>query len=146
MKKLNHISPLMGFFSGMVLGIVFLGIVSFTAAPGTGTGITSISMEQAKALIGRYLADAAPTNDVIKGFTIDKAQVEAMNALTRENPALTGFRIYLGRNENNLVRGIVVGMDSQGKEVLNGTIYNTDSKTISPCPPACETSSPLFQP
>jgi hypothetical protein len=146
MKIYKYVTPALGFVSGLVLGVLFLGIVSFTSAPASGPGITAVSLEQAKALIARYLTDAKPSEEVIKGFTIDKTQVEAMNALSRENASLTGFRIYLGRNENNLIRGIVVGMDSQGRELLNGTIYNTDSKTISPCPPACETNSPLTQP
>ncbi len=144
MKKHRYTAPVAGFLAGMIAGLGFLGIVSFTAAPGGGNA--PISPEQARSYIANYAAGATPSGEIIKGFTVDRSQFEAMSSLSRENGALSGFRIYLGKDESNQLRGIVVGMDSQGKDVVNGTIYNTDARSVSPCPPVCESTSPLTQP
>ncbi|HNY01610.1 MAG TPA: hypothetical protein PKG48_03430 [Bacteroidales bacterium] len=143
MKKHIYISPVSGFLAGMILGLGFLGLVSFTAAPGGGATVTA---EQARSYIANYAAGATSAGEVIKGFTIDRSQFEAMSSLSKENGALAGFRIYLGRDESSRLRGIVVGMDGQGRDVVNGSIFNTDAKSVSPCPPACEITSPLTQP
>jgi hypothetical protein len=144
MKHYKFLYPISGFFAGIFVSLVFIGLVSFSPPGSSGTGIFPVSAETARSYISRYFSAAAPVNSVVRGFNIDRTQLDAMNAIIKENPALTGFRIYLGRNNNNVVQGIVVGVDGQGKDAVNNTIFGTDSKTVSPCPPACETSSPLI--
>ena len=143
MATRKYLYPSLGFGAGMVFGILILGLMSFNSPPG-GTGISPVSVEIARGYISKYVSGATRSNEIIKGFTIDKTQVDAMNALLRENPALTGFRIYLGKTADNIAKGIVVGVDAEGKDAVNNTIYGTDSKSVSPCPPACETTSPLI--
>lgn len=145
MKSRKYFFPLMGFVAGVLAGLSIFGLFAFASAPAgpAGSGIVAISKTQAQAYVSNYLSKALPTNAVIKGFTIDKQQVEAMNNIARENPALTGFRIYMGKDNNSAMVGIVVGVDNTGQESLTNTIYSTDSKTLSPCPPICDTQSPI---
>ena len=70
-------------------------------------------------------------------------QLVAMNSLAKENSALTGFRIYYGKDNNARKIGIVVGVDNMGKDAVKNTIFNTDAPVSSPCPPICDTSSPI---
>ena len=90
------------------------------------------------------MTGAAPFNQVIKGFTVDKPQLDAMNSIAKENQDLTGFRIYFGKDNNGKKIGIVVGVDSSGKDALKNTIFSTDSPISSPCPPICDVSSPII--
>lgn len=132
------------FFSGLLAGITVLGLMSFSPAP--GTGVVPLNQTAARSYIAGFVAGAAPSNTIIKGFTIDKSQLEAMNLLNRENQALSGFRIYLGKNESGKLLGIVVGIDSQGKDAVNNSIFGTDAKSVSPCPPACDAAGGLANP
>ncbi|MDP1621253.1 MAG: hypothetical protein Q8M08_02830 [Bacteroidales bacterium] len=146
MKTKKLFFTVIGFISGMVIGISMIGLYSFTSGPAASAptgGIVPITAAEANAFVRNYQADAAPLNKVIKGFTIDKEQLDAMNSIIKENPALTGFRIYLGKNIDARTIGIVVGVDNTGKDAFKNTIFNTDSKNLSPCPPICDVSSPI---
>jgi tricorn protease-like protein len=76
---------------------------------------------------------------------VDKAQLDAMNNLFKENPTLSGFRIYFGKDNDAKKVGIVIGVDASGKDMLKSTIFSTDSPVSSPCPPICDSSSPIIQ-
>lgn len=140
MKKNRYFFPVLGFFGGMIAGIALIGLWSFTPA---ATGMVSISVTEAKTYLNNYLTDAAPVNGVIKGFTIDKEQFDAMSAIAKGNAGISGFRVYMGKDNSSRKIGIVVGIDELGKEAVTGTIYGTDSKSLSPCPPICDVNSPI---
>jgi hypothetical protein len=105
--------------------------------------LVPISAADAHACLTRYTANAVSFNQVIKGFTLDKSQIEAMNSISKENPNLSGFRIYMGVDKSSRKIGIVVGVDNTGKDAVKNTIYTTDLKNLSPCPPICDASSPI---
>lgn len=145
--KTNKYFPIsLGFLTGSVFGISLFAILSFTNAPGNpapGPGVNAITAEAAHAYFNNYMTDAVPFDQVLKGFTIDKAQLEAMNNISKENPDLTGFRLYMGRDKDARNIGIVVGVDNTGRDAVRNTIYGTDSKQLSPCPPICDVASPI---
>jgi hypothetical protein len=142
--KNNKILLVTSFITGLVFGISVLGLLSFSSAP--ASGLSPLNQETARAFIASYAADAAPSNAIVKGFTIDRVQLDAMNALIRENSSLAGFRIYLGKNASDRKLGIVVGVDAQGRDALNNTIFGTDASSVSPCPPVCDAANVLTRP
>jgi hypothetical protein len=142
MKTNKYFLSVLGFFAGIIAGVSFLGLLSFSGGPGAGGGLVPITASEAKGYIGNYKADAV-VNTVVTGFTIDRGQLEAMNAIARENPELAGFRVYMGKDNTSRRLGIVVGVDKAGKDAVNGTVYNTDAGSLSPCPPVCDVSSPI---
>ena len=145
MKTQKFFYPVLGFLTGIVFSFSMVGLLAFTNGPATPapTGPIPITSSTAHSYVINYLSDATSVNLVIKGFTIDLAQLEAMNSIAKENPALTGFRIYYGKDSNAKKVGIVVGVDNTGKDAVKNTIFNTDSPVSSPCPPICDTSSPI---
>ena len=118
-------------------------IVNIPGSSETGAGVTPITPSEARNYFKNYLSVAQKSAEVIKGFTIDLSQLEAMNNLIKENPGLSGFRIYLGRDDTSKKVGIVLGVDKDGKDAVTSTIYNTDSLNLSPCPPICDVNSPI---
>jgi hypothetical protein len=146
MKTNKTFFTVLGFLTGMVFGVSIVGLLAFTNAQ-TSTapagGLVPISAADAHACLTRYSANAVSFNQVIKGFTLDKSQIEAMNSISRENPDLSGFRIYMGVDKSSRKIGIVVGVDNTGKDAVKNTIYTTDLKNLSPCPPICDASSPI---
>ena len=147
MKKNNLFLTAIGFLSGIVLTISVMGLLAFSSEPvppGSGTGIIPITAAVANTYFKNYMAGATSVNQVIKGFTLDKKQLEAMNNIARENPALPGFRIYMGRNNSAQQISIVVGVSSDGRDATTNTIYYTDSQT-NPCPPVCDAISPIIK-
>ena len=133
------------FLTGLVLGISIMGVLAFTSGPGApapGTGTNPVSPTDANLYFKNYLAGAASFNQVIKGFTIDKTQLNAMNSIAAENSNLTGFRIYMGKDNKSLNIAIIVGVNSNGKDAVNNTIYKTDTQT-NLCPPVCDAGSQI---
>jgi hypothetical protein len=146
MKANKYFFPVMGFFSGVVIGMSMIALFAFTSSPSSsapGSSISAITADVAHSLLVKYLADAPPANMVIKGFTIDKSQLDAMNLISKENAELAGFRIYLGKDAAARKVGIVVGVDNLGNDAVKNTIYSTDLQRTSPCPPICDVSSPI---
>jgi hypothetical protein len=147
MKTNKYIFTALGFATGLVSGISIIALLSFANAPVTpppAGGNVPVSAAVAHTYLTNYLSGAASFNQVIKGFTVDKAQLDAMNSIARENSLLTGFRIYLGKDNNSKKIGIVVGVDNTGKDAVKNTIFNTDSQNLSPCPPVCDVTSPII--
>jgi hypothetical protein len=148
MKAKKYFLTATGFFAGMIAGVSLIGLVAFSGGPSAsapGSGVASITLDVARSYFAKYMADAAPLNAPVKGFTIDKAQLDAMNLLIKENADLAGFRIYMGKDNTAKKIGIVVGVDAAGKDATKNTIYGTDSQQMSPCPLICDVTSPITQ-
>jgi hypothetical protein len=146
MKTSKYLLTAVGFLTGMVFGISIIGLLAFTNGPSTpapGGGIIPVTAATAKTYVSNYSAGAVPVNQVVKGFTIDKAQLDAMNSIAKENAELTGFRIYLGKDNSSRKVGIVVGVDKLGNDATKNSIFSTDGQQVSPCPPICDVSSPI---
>jgi hypothetical protein len=147
MKTNKYIFTIAGFLTGMVFGVSVIGLLAFTNGPSSSApsgGITAITPALANSYVGNYLSRAVSLNQVVKGFTIDKVQLDAMNNIARENTDLTGFRIYLGKDNNANNLGIVVGVDNMGMDAVKNSIFVTASQRLSPCPPICDVSSPII--
>ncbi len=80
----------------------------------------------------------------IKGYNIDKTQREAMKLIDKNNSNLIGFRIYIGKDFTSKQIAIVVGVNNEGKDVVDATLYNTQSNIGNPCPPVCDSESPII--
>jgi hypothetical protein len=145
MKSNKYFFPGLGFAAGILFGFAIIALYSFTSGPASAGGgaIVPISAADAKTYVSNYMSDATAVNDIIKGFTIARGQLDAMNAIAKENPGVAGFRVYLGKDNEARNVGIVIGIDGQGKDALNGKVYNTDAGSLSPCPPVCDVSSPI---
>ncbi len=147
MKKSKYYLTGIGFFIGTLFGIMAMVLVSFTKDIrnlGTRDGIISITATQANNYCKNYMSKSEPLNQVVKGFTVDKAQLSAMNTIAAENSSLTGFRIYMGKDNNNAKIGIVVGTDGNGRDAVSNSIFNTDSPSSGPCPTICDNNSPII--
>ena len=146
MKTNKYFFSAMGFLTGTLFGISIILFLSFSnapsgAAPAAQNG--AISTTVAHDYFNGYLLGAVPYTQVIKGFTIDKSQLTAMNSILGENSALTGFRIYFGKDNSGNKVGIVVGVDNSGRDAVKNSIYGTSAANLSPCPPICDVASPI---
>ena len=145
--KTNKISFIAsGFIAGIIVGISMVGMFAFTNGPGAAapaTGVTPVSAAVANTFFKNYMTGATPLNQVVKGFTLDKSQLDAMNLIIQENSALAGFRVYLGVDNNARKIAIVVGVDGSGKDAVANTIYSTVSMATNPCPPVCDGASAI---
>jgi hypothetical protein len=133
--------PVLTFMSGMFAGALLLGILSFSS-PNPPMDI--ITAADAHAYYLNYMGRALPYNNVIKGYVIDIEQYNAMGQIIKDNPQLAGFRIYNGIDNNSTNLGIVVGVTSQGLDYISGKIYKTVARSVGPCPPVCDNSSPII--
>jgi hypothetical protein len=145
MKRNKYFFTAAGFITGIISGISVMAILAFSSPGTTGTGINPITAAEANNYVKSYAAGATPVNQVVKGFMIDRLQLEAMNSLARENNSLAGFRIYLGKDRNARKVSIVVGVDNNGLDAATNTIYNTESPGSGHCPPVCDNTSPIIR-
>ena len=147
MKTSRYFPTALGFVTGTVFGLTVFFLLSFTrVAPSTPPDSSSgaISAAVAHSYFSNYMSGAVATSGVIKGFAVDKSQVDAINSLSAETPGLTAFRIYFGKDNNGAKIGIVVGVDNLGNDLVKNSIYGTPAQKISPCPPICDVSSPII--
>jgi hypothetical protein len=143
MKKSSFAIVMAAFVSGIILGASAIAWFSFTVANPSAAavqGVSKISVQDARSSFNRYFQAATPLNVVLKGFNINKEQLDALNRLSTENPALTGFRVYMGIDSFSAAVGIVVGVDNLGKDNTN-SIYRTSAGSSGPCPTICDQSS-----
>jgi hypothetical protein len=144
MKKNQFTILAVTFISGIIIGVFAVGLYSFTYADPAalpGSTISKISVKDANTLFRAYYDKAAPVNAVVKGFSLTKEHLAALNYLSSENSALAGFRIYMG-NDNTGNVGIVVGLNSAGSDVTT-SIYRVAAGSSGPCPTVCDASSQI---
>jgi len=135
-----------GFAAGLILGIIVTAMVAFTNNPaGPASGTTPVSLTTANTYIKNYMNGATVYNQVMKGYAIDRSQLDAMNSILSENAALTGFRMYKAKDNNGQKIIVVVGVTSTGKDAVGNTMYTTQSVINDPCPPVCDMSSTIIQ-
>jgi hypothetical protein len=146
MKANKYFFSVAGFLAGIGSGLAIMGLLAFSNHPGSsasGGGMTPVSAAEANSYYKNYMAGASPMNQVVKGFTIDRIQLDAMNAIAQENSGLAGFRIYMGVDAGGRRTAIVVGVESSGRDAVGNSIFNTDAPNSNPCPPVCDNSSPI---
>lgn len=139
----------LGFLTGGAAVLSLLALLSFSVVSGSPAGaapggdFVPVPAATAGVYVKNYVAGAVPVEAPVKGFTIDKAQYNAMMALDRENAALAGFRIYLGKNGEGRPVAIVVGVEGSGLDAVKNSVFSTDSWKTGPCPPVCDVASPI---
>ncbi|MEI6901427.1 MAG: hypothetical protein WCL00_16240 [Bacteroidota bacterium] len=146
MEKIKGLLPSTNFIMGLALGILLFATYSFTKSTPVGSPpetLTSISVSDANILVKHYLATASIPTIPVKGFTLDTLQLNAMKLILKENPNLAGFRVYLGKDMNGVMAGIVTGVDNKGSDAITNTIYKTYSVGVGPCPIVCDVKSPI---
>jgi hypothetical protein len=143
MKKNQFAILTLTFISGIIIGVSALMLFSFTSASpvSASSAVSKISVADANALFRTYFDKTAPINAVVKGFSITKEHLTALNNLSNENPGLSSFRIYMGNDAGGNV-GIVVGVSSAGTDVTT-SIYRAAAASSGPCPTICDASSPI---
>ena len=86
--------------------------------------------------------NAIPYTSKMKGFTIDKAELNAMNIILGADPSAAGFRFYFGTDASGTGVAIICGTDAKGSDIT-GSIYSAVSNNIGPCPTVCDAGSPI---
>ena len=147
MKTNKLVITALGFFGGIIFTVSMMGIYAFSEAPAAaapGGTLGTVSASVANTYFKKYIAGAITYNQVIKGFAVDKSQLDAMNNIAKENAGLVGFRIYFGKDNDLKPVSIVVGVDAKGLDAVTNTIYTTNAPG-SPCPTVCDNQSPIIQ-
>jgi hypothetical protein len=95
-----------------------------------------ITLEQAKSWIKTWRNNLP--KEPAKAHLINKqALLDVMQ------PAdVASVRVYLAIDDNNVQKLVLVGVDANGKDLIDESHIITDK--TSPCPPICDINSPLF--
>jgi hypothetical protein len=80
--------------------------------------------------------DASPPGATNAGY-FDRAVLDQMLG----EPGVAGVRVYHGLNTDGATALVVVGVDAQGNDLVEGTI----AEKHRPCPPFCDSTSVLSQ-
>lgn len=99
----------------------------------TGNEDHSITLEEAAELTKNY-RDTISSEDVRAGFF---GKTTLLNIL--EQPDCVGIRIYYGLSDEDIPQMVLVGADSDERDLVDGVL----AERASPCPPVCDTSSIL---
>jgi hypothetical protein len=145
MKKDQFTIMTLTFISGIVLGVSAIGLFSFSNPvhpPALLPDVSKISVSEANTLFKNYYQSATPTTTVFKGFALNREELTALNNLLTENSSLSGFRIYMGKDVTSASVGIVVGVNSSGKDVT-ASIYQSVAVGSGPCPTICDVNSAI---
>ena len=134
------------FILGAVFGISLIAVLSFANPdnpPSPGPIPSIITPADANHYFLNYYAHADSIPGKLKGFTVDRLQLEAMNNLVANDRNLVGFRLYMGKSDIAEKISIVVGLTSVSSDATVGRIYKTESRNSGPCPTLCDVNSPI---
>lgn len=139
--------PILTFIAGALFGSILITSYAFISkgTPPQDASFQAVSLTDAVALTKEYATNAQPMNRVFYGYAVNKDQLEAMNAISKANPNLAGFRLYSGETGSRIYKSIIVGINADGKDAVSGTIYSAPVRDSGPCPTVCDTHSPLSQ-
>ena len=131
------------FILGAVFGFSIFATLSFVSPENPSSPApVEITATEANHYFYNYFNGADSIKDKFKGFLMDRSQLDAVNLLAKD-PALVGFRLYMGKSNTGEKIGIVVGISGTFSDATGGKIYKTDSKNSGPCPTQCDVSSPI---
>ena len=148
MKSTETKLPFLSFTAGVLFTIILIGIYSFSSeVPGSALppGNSKISVQDANDMFLRYYNSAPSLNARFKGFSVNREEFQAINTLFSKDGTLTACRVYMGKDVNNNDVRIVVGVNSNGLDVVTGGVYQTQSAGSSPCPTICDMASPIVK-
>jgi len=73
---------------------------------------------------------------------IDTTELRAISLILGGRSGITDVRIYMGKDGSGNIVGVVVGVDSRGKDMYKGgVIYKTSSSHSGLCPLICDADS-----
>jgi hypothetical protein len=151
MKKSNFTLITMVFVFGIVIGsvaITFLSSSNPGPVPAPAPVYSMITADSANKLFKLYYNNISALNDKVKGFSLDKDQVSTLYKMSTD-PTLKiiGFRIYFGLDKDNQRLTMIAGMQSDSSDLAPAgslkSVYVTNSRQSSPCPPSCDKYSPI---
>jgi hypothetical protein len=152
MKKSKFTLVTVVFIFGLVVGsvaITFLSSSNPVSTPAPSPAYTTITADSANKLFKLYYNGVSALNDKVKGFSLDKEQVNALYAMAND-PAyrIIGFRVYFGMDKARQRLTMIVGIQSDSTDFAasgsaNKSVYVTTSRKSSPCPPSCDKNSPI---
>ncbi len=97
----------------------------------------TIPLLQAQAWAARWRLDP---NNTVKAYLIPHIDITEL----LDEPHVQDVRAYMGIDENGEHKLMLVGVDSDNKDLINeaGGLYIYDF--TSPCPTCCDITSPLY--
>ncbi|MEL1248478.1 hypothetical protein [Flavobacterium helocola] len=98
----------------------------------------TITLDEAKEWTTSWRTN--PPKDLAKGHLIPG---EALSELLATE-GVVNVRAYMGVDEKGTQKLVFVGVDADGKDLIDDNHLIYDKST--PCPSVCDTSSPLFNP
>ncbi|MCB2207760.1 MAG: hypothetical protein KQH67_05640 [Bacteroidetes bacterium] len=142
-----HKKQFLTFLAGALFGSIVITSYAFISkdTPPQDASFQAVSLNDAVALTKEYAINAKPMNKVFYGFAVNIDQLEAMNAIKKNNPNLAGFRLYSGETGSRVYKSIIVGISPDGKDDVSGNMYSAPVLDSGPCPTVCDTHSPLSQ-
>ena len=146
MKRRSYIWISVTFLLGAIFGISLISVLSFISPdnpPAPSQDITIIDTATANRYFNNYYQSAGSLPSPVKGFLLDRLQLEAMNNLMNYDRTLAGFRLIMGKDENGQKVGIVVGVNAGLSDAALGRVYKTTSANSGPCPFICDELSPI---
>ncbi len=146
MKTIKSYNQAVIFILGIFVGIgIFstFAFVSDTDSTIANPPSQQISLQEAQSMTENYRSGATPMNDIFRAYAVNKDQLDAMNRLAGEDSKFIGFRLYTGVTSSGYPASIVVGIDQNGSDAINNSIYSTGLSSAGPCPLVCDSFSPL---
>ncbi|NNF02244.1 MAG: hypothetical protein HKN22_06130 [Bacteroidia bacterium] len=131
-------------FKKLIPGILFSAILFMVYSfSGTSSALEGeVSIQEARAYFANYMSSAEVPEKPIESIAVNRQQSEKISALLAADPNLAGVRIYHGVDGEGREVGMIVGVDSNGKDNCNN-IYITDYMHSGACPPVCDTESAI---
>jgi hypothetical protein len=142
MEKKKFLRMVLPFIAGAAVGFGVWALYSFTQSQSIVPGVGKITVADAHTYAQNYYNAATVPTEKIKGFTIDKGGLSAMNSILAATPTAAGFRIYFGTNASGAGLWIMCGMDPSGAD-MTANIYSSQSGTVGLCPKICDINSPV---
>ena len=146
MKNTRFTFSFLTFAIGILTGIFLLVIYSFTTEIPSSTpvpGVSTVPVRDANIMFKRYYSTATSMDERFKGFSINREEFQAMKTLFSQNESLGACRVYMGKDQNNSTVRMVVGVNSNGGDMISSGIYKTPASLSGPCPSVCDVASPI---
>jgi hypothetical protein len=145
MKNKNFKTVGLSFLLGTFAATAFFAMSGFTNGDSNKQASqTTVTATQANELFKAYYMEATPLSESLKGICVDMAQYNSMTSLLdggAEQP--TAFRIYFGKSAEGDKYGMVVGVNAEGKDMTDKSIYRSAQGSLGPCPNTCDATSSI---
>ena len=137
MKPNNKFTHILTVASAVSLFVVFyFGTFQSTHAEKslyTGKEHHEVSLESAQRWTGKFQLDAKP-GDIMAGYMAQNIFKKIL-----EQPGCIGIRIYNAKLDSGQPTFVLVGVDGDGNDMVEGVI----GEDVLPCPMWCDENSPL---